>query len=599
VQASRPLGGLAESTWWLAGALTFWSCGYALIRGDDLWWHLAAGRWMLAKRALTRTDEFSFTAAGAPWLNDAWLGDVIFATWEHAFGTHALAWWKWGLVTTIFLMLFATLRRVALDCMGDRPADGARSAAALAAYVGATLGAVTAGPFLDMRPQLYTFLGVALVLHGTMARDTPGWWLPLVFVAWANLHAGFVFGLGCLGLALAPWLRADPAPRRRALGIGALAVGACLLNPYGPTALTRPLRYAFDRASPFHALAEWWPPFRPGGLESPFYPFLLAIFALTAMAAVVQRQHRRRPAFWVGLALGGGTLAMSLTSRRFVPLFAVVQSLTVVVVVAPAVLPLVRRLPALAPALAALVLGGAWLAPYPQAGYAFHYLTAEDHFPIETANFIETNGLSGNVFAQYAWAGYLQMRTAGRMKVYVDGRADAVYPDEVFVRYEQASLGKDGWIEIIEGSAADWILWPRNLPWGALPRALLSTGRWRQVHVDAVAVLLQRLDETPASTSQPPPTYQPTPASPVRSYALGALALDQGSLEEARREFGQALAEAPYLRRACNGLAIAEARAGEIDMGRATLARCESIFPIPARVAWFEEQLATLAGALH
>lgn len=589
MQAKWRLGGLAEATWWLASALTFWSCGYALTRADDLWWHLAAGRWMLAERALTRTDEFSFTAAGAPWLNDAWLGDVIFAGWERAFGTSALVWWKWGLVTTIFLLLFATLRRVALHGMRGAPDDGTRSAVALAAYVGATLGAVAAGPFLDMRPQLYTFLGVVLVLQGSVARATPAWWLPLVFAAWANLHAGFIFGLGCLAVALLPMLRSDILRRRRALAIGALAFAACLLNPYGPTALTRPLRYAFDRTSPFRALAEWWPPFQPGGVESALYPFLLAIFGLTAVAALLQRACRRQPTTWVGLVLGGGTLAMSLTSRRFVPLFAIIQSLTVAAVAAPALLPLGRRLPAVVPALAALVVGVTWLAPYPQAGYAFHYLTAEDHFPIETANFIETNALSGNVFAQYAWAGYVQMRTGGRMKVYIDGRADAVYPDEVFLRYEQASLGKPGWIEIVEGSAAQWVLWPRNLPWGALPRALLTTGRWRQVHVDAVAVLLQRVDGTP------PATYQPAPASAAQSYALGVLALDQGDLAEARRQLTQALADAPYLRRACTALAVTEARDGDMDEGRAVLARCERVFPIPTRVAWFDAQLAALA----
>ncbi len=588
MQARWQLGGVAESTWWLAGTLTFWSCGYALRRADDLWWHLAAGRWMLAERALTRTDEFSFTAARSPWLNDAWLGDVIFAGWELAFGTHGLVWWKWGLIATIFLVVCATLRRVALERVDDPSDATARSAAALAAYVGATLGAVTAGPFLDMRPQLYTFLGVALVLQGSVARREPAWWLPLVFVAWANLHAGFIFGLGCLGVALVPALGAASQRRQRGILIGALSVGACLLNPYGPAALTRPLRYAFDRASPFHALAEWWPPFRPGGVESPLYPFLLGIFALAALAALGQRRHRNLPAFWVGLILGCGTLAMSLTSRRFVPLFAIVQSLTVAAVAAPALVPLARRLPPLVPALGALALGIVWLAPYPRAGYAFHYLTAEDHFPIETANFIETNGLSGNVFAQYAWAGYLQMRSAGRMKVYVDGRADAVYPDDVFLRYRQASLGEPGWIEIVEGSAAEWILWPRNLPWGALPRALLSTGRWRQVHVDAVAVLLRRHDGTP------PASYQPTPASGVRSYAIGTLALDQGNLNEARRELARALAEAPYLRRACNGLAIAEARSGKIDAARATMAGCERVFPVPGRVAWLEEQIASL-----
>jgi hypothetical protein len=577
-RGGRRSAGPTAAVWWIATGLACWSCAYAVRRADDLWWHLAAGRWMLDHGRIARTDPFSFTAPGAPWLNDAWLADVLLAAWAAASAPATLVWWKWGMVVATFLVLFATARRLAHT--PDAPAG-----AAPGAFVAVVLGAVTAGPFLDLRPQLYTFLGVALVLHACVGRPTPARWLPLVFLAWANLHAGFIFGLGALVVLLAPSVRGGPA-RGRALAVAALSVGACLINPHGASALARPLRYALDTSSPYRALAEWWPPFRPGGVASALYPYLIGIFAGAAIAALALPRLRRRTGVSAAVVLGVVTLAMSLTSRRFVPVFALVQAATVAPVLATAFTPLARRLPPLLPALAALILGGVWLAPYPRASdAAFHYLTTEDHFPVETCTFIETNALTGNVFAQYAWAGYVTMRTRGRLKVYIDGRADAVYPDRVFTSYDQAAHGEAGWMTVIEDSAAEWVLWPRHLPWGALPQALLQTGRWRQVHVDAVAVLLRRDDGAAV------PRYAPTPDSPFRDYALGVLAFERGAFDDAATHLTRALTTAPHLRRACNALAAVRLRQGDPAAGWATIARCQTVFPDPDRTAWFATQV--------
>lgn len=573
---------IATVLWWAAGVFAFWSCGYAVRRADDLWWHVAAGRWMLAEGTITRRDPFSFTVAGAPWLNDAWLADLIFAAWERVFGFDTLVWWKWALVVATFLVLCAAVRRLV-------PSE-ARPAAALAAFAAATLGAVTAGPFLDIRPQLYTFLGVSLVAAGTLGRPAPARALPLLFLVWANLHAGFIFGLACLGLLALPAVLRGGPPRRRALALGVLCLGACLLNPYGPAALTRPLRYLLDPSSPFHDLVEWWPPFRPGGVESPLYPWAIGAAAVAAALAIAHPALRRRDATWTAAALAAATLAMSLTSRRFVPLFAVTQALVVGPALALVLTPVLRRLPAWLPAAAALALGAWWLAPYPRAPYAFHYLSAEDHFPVEVMSFAEANALAGPVFAQYGWGGYVAMRSGGRMPVFVDGRADAVYPDAVFRRYQRTAAGAADWQTVIEESGAVWVLWPRHLPWGALPRALLATGSWLRVYEDAVAVLLRRAGTGPAGP------YRPTPPSGFRSFALGALALERGDLAAARAALEDALARAPHLRRACNALAVVEARAGDVAAGWRTIARCQTIFPLPDRERWFGEQLARSAA---
>ena len=48
------LGGLAAST---------------RIRAYDYFWHLGTGRWILHEGSIPRSDPFSFTAAGTPWVD--------------------------------------------------------------------------------------------------------------------------------------------------------------------------------------------------------------------------------------------------------------------------------------------------------------------------------------------------------------------------------------------------------------------------------------------------------------------------------------------------------------------------------------------------
>src|ERR1700722_18829454 len=50
------------------------------VLGDgDTFWHIAAGRWMIAHGAVPTTDPFSFTFVGRPWVAHEWLSEVALA----------------------------------------------------------------------------------------------------------------------------------------------------------------------------------------------------------------------------------------------------------------------------------------------------------------------------------------------------------------------------------------------------------------------------------------------------------------------------------------------------------------------------------------
>ncbi len=364
-----------STLWYLAVLPSFWSFGYTPMRGSDLWWHLATGRWILEHRSLPMIDHWSFTRDGQPWLQHEWLSDVIFQGWAVLFGVNSLVYWKWLVITLIFTLLFHVVRRLSGD--------------PISSYVSVLLAIAAAAPFLDIRPYLYSSLGYVLLLHLVVGRGKPPLYLPLIFLVWANLHGGFFFGLLVLFLLFLPQgIFGEPKERLRVGLIWVACVLACLLNPNGIEAFAYPLKYAFDSSSPFkQAIDEWLSPFKPGGTQSPLYPVCIASFlAGTALLLFTPAQRKQR-LNWSLIALGALTLAMSLTSRRFIVLFAIAQSLVTGKALAGLFAARMPKIPSLIAPAVVLLLGMVWLRPYPVSPYAFHYLTAEDEFPIENLQF--------------------------------------------------------------------------------------------------------------------------------------------------------------------------------------------------------------------
>ncbi|HUM01290.1 MAG TPA: hypothetical protein VL084_03325 [Thermoanaerobaculia bacterium] len=584
---------LADALWGLAAGLTFLSFGYTIMQGADLWWHLAAGRWLMSHGLFSLNDPFSFTRAGQPWLHHEALSDLVFHLWGTALGIRSLVIWKWMVVVAVFLILFYLLRRLA----GNGPA-----------YLSSLLAAAVAAPFLDIRPHLYSLLGFVLLLRLTLV-SRKSWLLPLLFLVWVNLHGGFFFGLITLPILLLPSALsggsppASPDPKRRAALVVLACALVCLLNPNGLEAFLYPLKYAFDTSSPFRLLGEWRPPFEPGGIQAPLYPWAIALFAGAAVHALASRRYRRDGGLsLVGIVLSGLTLAMSLKSRRFIPLFAISQTLVVAPSLADLLAALARRFrpvldrvgigkvlerrilgekagSLLAPLLA-LFLGAAHLARYPlSASTAFHYLTVEDSYPIDTVDFMEANGLTGNVLAYYDWGGYLNFRGAGRLKVFIDGRADTVYDSSTYLDYLRIKYEQGDWIGVVERSGADFLLWPRTRP--GVIEGLARTGRWRPLYKDSVSALLVRAERPMPSPLKPPPD------SAYHELTLAEDAVSRNQFPDAEAHLRRSLAETPYLASACYRLAVVQAWQGRVEAGRLTADGCNRIFPYPERLRGF------------
>lgn len=578
--------------WWLAVPATIWSFGYTRMLNSDLWFHLAAGRLIVSEARLPRTDPWSYTAAGEPWHNHEWLADILYHLWATTFGIESLIYWEWLVLAATFGLLFHLLRQL--------------SGSSVTAYLLLLFALSLAAPFFDVRPHLWSLLASAGLLVWTLPGPQRSWWaLPALFLAWANLHGGFVFGLAALGLVLASHALfpeeplADRAPGggadfrtrsvgKRLLSIGVLwsaCLGASLVNPLGLDVLLFPLHLAFTAGGSVRTnLVEWAGPFVPGGIQSHLYPLGLVLVGAAAVVLLWRlRQPRRRAEVAAILALTTLTAVMSLTSRRFITLFALVGALALARVVGDLrerrarprsrTRKRARAWAVLAPA-AALLVAAVRLAPYPWTPSAFHPLARTSRLPVDTLDFVEANGLEGRAFVYYLWAGYVHHRTAGALRVFIDPRSETVFDEETHRRYFQVANLRGGWPRVIEESGAELVLWPFEPPRARrVLLTLLSSDQWRKVYQDGQSVLLARRGfHVPGQPELPGRT-------PYRVLGEAREVLGRGEVALAAELFEEAAAGLPDPYPACTDLAALMRRQGETAKALAAIERCRRVYP--------------------
>ena len=201
--------------------------------GDpDIFWHLVTGQWMVDHHQVVSHDLFTFTVAGKQWIDPEYTTEII-AYLVYKVGGLALVSLAFGAVSFVgFLLIW---RRVQLDASN-------KVIAAIAIGVAALGGVLVWGP----RPQMITFTLSCLELlwldRYLRGKSRAIYWLPLVMIAWANLHGGFLFGLVPVGVAAfveaVHWIRrvdGDVHKRRtRNLVLVFVAcVVAAVINPNG------------------------------------------------------------------------------------------------------------------------------------------------------------------------------------------------------------------------------------------------------------------------------------------------------------------------------------------------------------------------------
>ena len=394
------------------------------VSDGDIYWHLAAGRAMAARHALLRTDPFTLSAAGRPWVDVHWLFQL------GAWAVYLVAGFP-GLAITKAALVAATAVILA-RAAGKR---GGATASILCASM--LLPALyLARHSLPLRPVIVTALCLAVflsVLESVRAGATGRLWLlPLVQVLWVNCQGLAPLGLALLGAYVleAGLARLDRAriaaadeegrlPLRPLLVTLALCTLASFVTPFGVCAPALSF-HLLGRITPgaqnlfSTAIAENIPPICSGAVRSSTNGHFRWVLLVLAGTLAAFRPHLRLAHVMIlGLFL---VLAM-MANRNVVLLYLVAPPLVAAGIAAT---PVARRR-ATGIARAALPTMGGVVA---LAGVTFAREPAfasptPFHFPVEAAR--RLSGDSGPVFAPEQAGGFLTFHAPG-LQPYIDTR---------------------------------------------------------------------------------------------------------------------------------------------------------------------------------
>lgn len=439
--------------------------------GTDVFWHLAAGNWMLAHHQVIRHDVFSYTVRGRPWLAEEWGFEVLLAEMVRHLG--AVSYWLLSGVCCAGALLVSAARW--------------RRMGASATWIAALACVTTAGLLIGLaaRPQdlSYLFFAAELLLLSVARRRRRALAaIPVLLGVWANIHGSFLLGLVVLALELAialaagagwrpaPSSRLALAPLRRADAAGALVAGtaATLLNPHGVNLLAYAVRVT--TAAPLAAIEEWQSP----NFHSPLIVMGIAVPILLVVTALATTRRRVN---LFDLVLWSGCLLATLHAVRFAPYLAIAEGGLAATWHLPGDSGVARwRLSA---PLALLCAGGLLVGPHLAPGSV-----APGSAPVAAVNWLA--GRSGRIFSTYDWNDYLISRD---IPVFVDGRTDLYFGTHVLSSYEAVALGTERPDPLLARWRVRWVLWPAYHP---LSVYLAEDRSWRLVRRFGTTEIFER-----------------------------------------------------------------------------------------------------------
>lgn len=473
----------------------------------DLFWHLKTGELMWHYKTLPHTDWFSYTMSDYPRIDFEWLTEILmFLIWKAAgFG---------GLAVSFALIITAAFGYFIPEAIKDHPFFLTRFLAILGAFV----SSLTFGS----RPQMISILGISIIMFiiTKYKRSDQGkiiWLLPLVFLFWANMHGGFIFGIGFMIIFLAlenflikqkerapgaDWLKLyDPLARekwKKTVYSFSVSVLLTFVNPYTWRVYQEIYKATADTYDKT-IIMEWLAPNFHTAAGIDFGGYVIFVFIVLATIRKIDL---------LSFVLIPIVLFFAFQAGRNIPFFVIIS------------------LPFLAKSLAELEnvfssLLNKKLFAIAISGFLIFYLPvigdAQDAiktfnggpeqakiggYPDKALQFLLNNPAYGekNIFNDYGWGGYIIQNSKCKMKneklwcepkVFIDGRMSywKLANRHILKDYEDIEYLSAGWEKLIEKYNISIIFIDKKT---FLANALKFNNNWKNIYEDDLAVIYEK-----------------------------------------------------------------------------------------------------------
>ena len=463
--------------------------GLSAVADPDIWWHIRVGQWIIEHHGFPRQGIFSAFGATHPWAAYSWGFEVVMATLNRAFGLMAISLFVIAFDVALVLVIFLVTRFFSHSFWW------AWLLSAVAVWA-MDLNRVNVARPVALSILFFT-LELVMIFRAQETRNVRRlYWLPLLFLVWANFHIQFIYGLLLPELlatvtSVERWVnRRWPAEQGEADATQALRpamlwaiFAACfvatLVNPYTVGLYRLIFTYAQSTFAYSVILEFQAPNFRQ--VSHFIQPLILA-------AAFFAMGRRKIDSYKIALL----TIA-SLVSFRSVRdvWFACIPAAAIIACA-------VRRTnaeaggspfgtrslhlgPVLAGALLVLVLSGV------DNGLSNRALfqVVHDSYPVEAIKFIQEHHFPGPLYNNFNWGGFL-IGNLPDYPVSIDGRTD-LYGDAYFQQESQTLMGRRSDDPAL--NQANLVLLPSRVP---LCGMLQSSPQFRLVYTDNIAKVFVR-----------------------------------------------------------------------------------------------------------
>lgn len=424
------------------------------ISGNDLWFHLRIGQDIWESKSIPRQDYHSFTAPGATYINQSWLAQLIFFSIYKISGFTGLQILHTLLISLTFLFLILISRPKNIH---------------LAIFLIALLFPLTLN-LDEIRPYYFTWFFLSLETYLIYKKKFS--LIPFIFIFWANLHAGFLLGIGLLFFhCLKNYLSFKKPYFILIFGLSLLAT---FINPYGP----RIYLYSSGQGRyPELLSVNEWLPFTINSIS--FWAYFIYVLTLI-IVCIKQKLYKKNLLeliFIIVISIFG------YSSRR--------HSFIIIMILLPFYLqylgPFFQKFKTILYITACVF--PIFLFFYKQTYISLiHFNQIDDVIiPYYGVKFLLDHQINGRVFNDYGFGGYFLWANPTE-KVFIDGRQDPYYGQPT-LEFMAVISTSPVWEDILNKYQINYIILRPNKK---LNNILLSHPDWDLVYFDSVSTIYLR-----------------------------------------------------------------------------------------------------------
>lgn len=448
---------------------------FKITGDDDVFWHLATGKYVLETKSVPSTDVFGFMTYGQEWMPFEWGWDILTYGIYNLGGFEAISILRTFLLLSVFGIYFFIFRKFKVSYT----------------LIFFSLFALSFAIIdrLTPRPHLITYLFFALLLliiiqyrYFNRGNYKILYFIPGIFLIWANMHMGIIAGAFLLGIfvlsEIITYLKPltfgtketralDKNELIRLIIIFAVSLLVMLINPNGFA--TYVYAYEHTKMKMLQTVNEWFSPFseRYGkGMPTTFYKVLLFLGVIVLIDAF-KKKDVFRALLYIGFAL------YSVRAMRFTVDYVLILFIFIVLAINSFIISLksqsvkdfIEKQPILKIALIALfvytynpILNNTlylnFLQYYRVTGFAIN----SDFIPVQLFDFMKANNVQNigdRVLNHFGTGGFFIWNFPDK-KNFIDSRN---LNDDIFFKYNDLMSKRPGFEKKLDEYGIDYAIY--------------------------------------------------------------------------------------------------------------------------------------------